>query len=142
MLVDHRTYRIKPGMTQAHLDIYEKHGLAAQTRHLGPPLAYMYAESGDVNTIVHQWAYEDAADRMRRRANMWADPEWLAYIQEAQRIRLPGRAEDLADDPDQVLPDQTLIAYAGPFRSSSGARERAPHGLWISTQDPELHARQ
>ena len=54
--------------------------LAAQTRHLGPPLAYLYAESGDVNTIVHQWAYEDAADRMRRRANMWADPEWLAYI--------------------------------------------------------------
>ena len=80
MLVDHRTYRIKPGMTQAHLDIYEQHGLAAQTRHLGPPLAYLYAESGDVNTIVHQWAYEDAADRMRRRANMWADPEWLAYI--------------------------------------------------------------
>src|SRR5262245_37131174 len=81
VLVDHRTYRIKPGMTQAHLDIYEKHGLAAQTRHLGAPIAYMYAESGDVNTVVHQWAYEDAADRMRRRANMWSDPEWLGYIQ-------------------------------------------------------------
>ena len=104
MLVDHRTYRIKPGMTQAHLDIYEKHGLAAQTRHLGPPIAYMFAESGDVNTIVHQWAYDDAADRMRRRANMWAD------------IRLPGRAEDLADDPDQILPDQTLTPISpGPL---------------------------
>ena len=50
MLVDHRTYRIKPGMTQAHLEIYEKYGFAAQTRHLGPPHAYMYAESGDINT--------------------------------------------------------------------------------------------
>ncbi len=39
VLVDHRTYRIKPGMTQAHLAIYEKYGLAAQTRHLGPPIA-------------------------------------------------------------------------------------------------------
>ena len=28
VLVDHRTYRIKPGMTQAHLEIYEKHGFA------------------------------------------------------------------------------------------------------------------
>ena len=38
-------------------------GLAAQSRHLGAPIGYMYAESGEVNTIVHQWAYEDAADR-------------------------------------------------------------------------------
>jgi NIPSNAP len=68
-------------MTQAHLEIYEKYGLAAQTRHLGPPIAYMYAESGDINTIVHDWAYEDAADRTRRRAALWQDTEWLNYIQ-------------------------------------------------------------
>ena len=42
---------------------------------------YVSAESGEVNSIVHQWAYEDAADRTRRRANMWGDPEWLVYIQ-------------------------------------------------------------
>jgi hypothetical protein len=80
VLVDHRTYRIKPGMTQAHLDIYQKHGFAAQTRHLGQPVAYMFAESGMVNTIVHIWAYEDAADRAARRAKMAADPEWQEYI--------------------------------------------------------------
>jgi len=80
VLVDHRTYRIKPGMTAAHLDIYETYGLAPQSRHLGPPIAYMYAESGEVNTIVHQWAYADAAERTARRAAMWKDPEWLVYI--------------------------------------------------------------
>jgi NIPSNAP len=80
VLVDHRTYRIKPGMTSAHLDIYEKYGLVPQSRHLGAPIAYMYAESGEVNTIVHQWAYADAADRTARRAAMWKDPEWLVYI--------------------------------------------------------------
>jgi hypothetical protein len=80
VIVDHRIYRIKPGMTQAHLDIYEKHGFATQTRHLGQPVAYMYGESGDVNTIVHLWAYEDVADRAKRRAAMWADPDWLVYV--------------------------------------------------------------
>ena len=80
MIVDHRIYRIKPGMTQAHLDIYEKHGFATQTKHLGQPVAYMYGESGDVNTIVHLWAYEDVADRAKRRAAMWADPDWLVYV--------------------------------------------------------------
>jgi hypothetical protein len=80
VLVDHRTYRVKPGTLPAHLELYEKHGLAAQTRHLGQPLAYLTAESGELNTIVHIWAYEDAADRARKRAAMQADPEWQNYI--------------------------------------------------------------
>jgi hypothetical protein len=35
VLVDHRYYHIKPGRVGAHLDLYEKNGFAAQTRHLG-----------------------------------------------------------------------------------------------------------
>jgi NIPSNAP protein len=80
VLVDHRTYRVKPGTLQPHLDLYEKHGFAAQTRHLGQPLAYLFAETGELNTIVHMWAYEDAADRARRRAAMQADLEWRNYL--------------------------------------------------------------
>ncbi len=82
MLVDHRYYHIKPGKTAAHLDLYEKHGFAAQTRHLGQPLAYMYTESGEVNTLVHIWCYEDAADRMAKRAAMQKDPEWQSYARQ------------------------------------------------------------
>lgn len=80
MLVDHRTYRIKPGMVQPQLDLYEQYGLAAQTRHIGQPVAYMFAESGDLNTLVHIWAYESAADREQKRAKMAADPEWQTYL--------------------------------------------------------------
>jgi hypothetical protein len=82
VLVDHRYYHIKPGMVGAHLDLYEKHGFAAQTRHLGAPLCYMYTESGEVNTLVHIWCYEDAADRMAKRAAMWKDPEWVSYAKQ------------------------------------------------------------
>lgn len=80
MLIDHRTYRVKPGTLQAYLDLYEQHGLAAQTRHLGKPVAYMFTESGELNTLVHIWAYDDAADRARKRAAMQADPEWHNYL--------------------------------------------------------------
>jgi hypothetical protein len=79
VLIDHRYYTIKPGMTAAHLDLYEKQGFAAQTRHLGQPLCYMFTESGEVNTLVHVWCYEDANDRMQKRAAMWKDPEWGDY---------------------------------------------------------------
>lgn len=83
MLVDHRTYRVRPGTLAAHVDIYEKNGLAAQTRHLGQPVAYLLAESGELNTLVHIWAYEDAADRAQRRAAMQADPDWKAYLKKS-----------------------------------------------------------
>jgi hypothetical protein len=82
VLVDHRYYHIKPGMVGAHLDLYEKNGFAAQTRHLGQPLAYMYTESGEVNTLVHIWCYEDAADRAKKRADMWKDPQWQGYAKQ------------------------------------------------------------
>ena len=88
MIIDHRTYRIKAGHTQTHLAIYEKYGYAAQTRHLGQPFAYLFAETGDVNTVVHQWAYEDAADRAKRRAAMMADPEWQVYLKKLAESEL------------------------------------------------------
>jgi hypothetical protein len=80
VLVDHRTYRIRVGCVQPHLELYQQHGQAAQVRHLGEPYAYMVAESGELNTVVHLWAYEDAADRQRRRTGMLADPEWQGYL--------------------------------------------------------------
>ena len=80
MLVDHRTYRIKPTHMNTHLAIYEEFGLKAQWRHLGEPNAYMFAESGAMNSLVHQWVYKDAADRETRRAAMMADPEWQVYL--------------------------------------------------------------
>ncbi len=80
MLVDHRTYRVRPGTLQPHLQLYEEQGFATQVKHLGQPVAYMFAESGELNTIVHLWAYENAADRETRRAAMQADPAWKNYL--------------------------------------------------------------
>lgn len=80
MLIDHRTYRIKPGLMNQHLALYEEHGLKAQWKHLGEPHVYMFAESGAMNSLVHQWVYKDAADRAARRAEMMKDPDWLKYV--------------------------------------------------------------
>jgi len=80
MLIDHRTYTVRPGSMPAQLKLYEEYGLAAQKRHLGEPLAYLVAESGELNTYVHIWVYRDAADREARRAAMQADPEWQAFM--------------------------------------------------------------
>jgi hypothetical protein len=81
MLLDHRTYTVKPGTMAKHLAIYHEYGFTPQKRHLGEPLAYLITESGEVNTYIHIWVYNDAADRATRRAAMQADPDWQTYLQ-------------------------------------------------------------
>jgi hypothetical protein len=86
MLLDVRTYTCRPGTIKKHLALYERLGKGPQTRHLGQPFAYLVTETGNVNQYIHIWAYEDAADRARRRAAMQADPEWIAYTEESAKL--------------------------------------------------------
>lgn len=104
MLVDHRTYTCRPGTIKKQLALYEKHGLAPQTRHLGQPLAYLQTETGDVNSFVHIWVYEDAADRAKRRAAMQADPEWQAYLEKTAEAGWLEKQETKLMTPVSFLP--------------------------------------
>jgi hypothetical protein len=77
VLLDVRTYHVKPNTMKPHMDLYAEHGFPVQKKHLGEPLAYLTTESGaDVNCYIHIWVYENAADRERKRAAMIADPAW------------------------------------------------------------------
>jgi hypothetical protein len=83
MLFDMRTYTCRPGTLPKHMALYEQAGLAPQTRALGEPYLYGITETGPINSYVHIWAYESAADRAEKRAAMLADPEWKAFMQKS-----------------------------------------------------------
>ncbi|MBD3624197.1 MAG: NIPSNAP family protein [Rhodobacteraceae bacterium] len=83
MIYDHRTYVCRPGTIKKHMKLYEEHGWAVQTRHLGQPAVYGAVETGDVNSYVHIWVYESAADRSEKRAALAADPAWQAYLKKS-----------------------------------------------------------
>lgn len=83
MLYDVRTYTCRPGTVKKHLALYAEYGLQAQQSHLGKPLFYAMTETGDVNSFVHIWAYESAADRETRRRGLAADPAWALYQQKS-----------------------------------------------------------
>ena len=80
MLIDHRTYTVKPGTMNQHLKIYEQYGFQVQRKYLGEPLAYLVTELGELDTFVHLWVYQDAADRAARRAALQVDPAWKTYL--------------------------------------------------------------
>ncbi|MEM8650536.1 MAG: NIPSNAP family protein [Pseudomonadota bacterium] len=86
MLLDVRTYRVKPGTLKAHLALYAEYGKGPQTKHLGTPLAYLTTETGNPNEYVHIWVYENAGDREARRAAMWADADWLDYVKRSGEL--------------------------------------------------------
>jgi len=85
VLLDVRTYRTLPARLPAQLEIYKKLGYPVQLRHMGEPLCYAVAESGELNTFTHIWVYESAADREAKRAAMAKDPDWPVYLAENAR---------------------------------------------------------
>lgn len=80
MILEERIYTIKVGQVAAFLERVERQGFALAQRVLGAPLGYFTTEVGDLSMVVHLWAYESHADRERRFAELFANPEWLAFI--------------------------------------------------------------
>lgn len=81
MLIEQRTYDIKPGVPiQQFLDEYECLGLPAQRRILGGLVGYFVTEFGVQNQVNHFWSYTDLEDRRRRRTALASDPEWQTCI--------------------------------------------------------------
>jgi hypothetical protein len=88
VLVDARTYTIRPGRMAEQLKIYGELGFPVQLKHIGQPLCYLQAESGELNTLLHLWVYDSATDREQRRAAMMKDPDWKKYLDTSREAGL------------------------------------------------------
>ncbi len=80
MILEERNYTFKPGTVAGFLRMYEAEGLAIHTRHLGRLVGFFTSEVGLLNQVVQMWAYDSMADRAARRASLYADPEWIAFL--------------------------------------------------------------
>jgi hypothetical protein len=83
MIIDERTYNLVPGKLKEWMALYEKEGLPVQSRILGRLVGFFVTDVGELNQIVHLWAYDSYAERERRRAEMAGNAEWLAYLVKA-----------------------------------------------------------
>lgn len=83
MVIEERTYSVVPGQVPTLIALYEREGYAAHRRHLGDPIGWFTSEFGTLNQIVHMWRFDSLEDRDRRRAALYTDPEWLAFLPKA-----------------------------------------------------------
>jgi len=67
MVIDERTYTIKPADVEDFLRMYDELGRETQQRILGNMIGYFTVEVSVVNQVVHMWGCESRADRERRR---------------------------------------------------------------------------
>lgn len=74
MLVEERTYTTHPGKYREYLALYEAEGLEIQHRILGRMAGYYYSDIGDLNQIVHLWAYESLDERPSAAPVCWPTP--------------------------------------------------------------------
>ena len=80
MIVEQRTYTFQPGRLKDYLALYREFGLALHLRHYERLVGWFTSESGTLNQVIQQWAFDSHEDRARRRDAIQADPQWLAFL--------------------------------------------------------------
>jgi len=80
MIVEERTYTAGVGQVKEWLDYYHEHAWPLQLKYLGRCIGFFTTEIGELNKVVHLWAYDDLAHRERARKSMMQDPAWQAYL--------------------------------------------------------------
>ncbi len=80
MIVEQRTYTLRPLRTRDFLALYERAALPLQKKYLGHLVGFFVSEVGPLNQVVHLWAFDSLAERERRRALMEKDPGWPVYV--------------------------------------------------------------
>ena len=80
MIVEQRTYTLKPLRTRDFLALYERAALPLQKKYLGHLVGFFVSEVGPLNQVVDLWAFDSLAERERRRKAMEEDPAWPLYV--------------------------------------------------------------
>ena len=103
MIIEHRTYKIKPGKLNELMDLYEKEGMEVHKKILGNQIGYFYTEIGPLNEIVNLYGYESLDDRAKRRKLLAENEIWQKYISKAihlfesqeSKILIPANFSDI-----------------------------------------------
>lgn len=116
MVIDFRAYTLHSGMVTPFMELFEQEGLEPQIRICGKFLGLYRTELGNINQIVMMFEYADAGERERRRARLYKDPAFQAYLAKVRpmlrdqevRLLIPSKCNPPVGEP--VLPEPATAA--------------------------------
>jgi NIPSNAP len=116
MIVEMRTYTLKPGTT-AKFEVNFQKGLPNRLK-LSPLGAFWHTEVGTLNQVIHLWPYESTADRDRCREEAYKLDGWPPEIREF-----------VTQMETKILIPATVLTAAGAARGRAGLRDKHLHVL-------------
>lgn len=76
MIYDMRTYDLKPGTVSKYMDAVREVALKIREDHGVKLAGWYYTDIGQLNRVVHIWAYNDYAHFEKARDAVKNDPRW------------------------------------------------------------------
>lgn len=106
MIVEMRTYTVKPGKLAAYVKLYQDLAWDLQQQYLGQCLGWYTVAEGQLNKVVHMWRYESQGDREQRRAALAKDPAWGVYLKASAEAEYLVAQENVFLTPTGFSPQQ------------------------------------
>ena len=86
MIVEMRTYVIKPMMLKKFIAIYNNDIRETHVNILGNQIGFFYTEYGDLNNVIHLYGYTNHEDRDMRRAKLSENKDFLNYLDKVKDL--------------------------------------------------------
>ena len=83
-----RTYKIVVGQMSRVVELYNTLGWPALSKYKKNLLGYFVGDVGALNEIVHIWKFDDEASRRLHWDQVFADPDFMAFAQQARPLFL------------------------------------------------------
>lgn len=89
-LYELRTYRARPGKAGEWLALFK--GIMPTREKYSKNVGLWETQAGQLNEVVHLWAYRDLNERAAVRARVLQDPEWQAFLAKSAPLLLEMRS--------------------------------------------------
>ncbi|PKA39474.1 NIPSNAP family protein [Rhizobium sullae] len=76
MYYEMRTYTVKLGQIKEYNKLFEEIGYPIISKYT-TLVGWWHTEIGELNQLIHIWAYESLDERTKKRAELYQDPAWL-----------------------------------------------------------------
>ena len=86
MIIEMRTYILKPTTLKKFLDIYNDEIRETHVAILGNQIGFFYTEFGELNKVVHLYGYDSYEDRDKRRAILAKNKDFNSYLAKVENI--------------------------------------------------------
>lgn len=103
MIYDFRMYTLRPGATPEYMAAVKELALPIRKKYGIKLAGWYYSDVGELNQVVHIWAYRDHAHLEQAKSQVSKDPDWSGKYVPRVRPLLVAQKTYLMLSPDFAL---------------------------------------